>query len=121
MPIPGTVPLSGPIAPSSATDTYPVTDPRYGLGGVRTVNTMQERNELPDQRRQRGMLVFVIETEKYYYLLSGIGNNDWVEFTADNSYILLNSPQTGEVLIYNAAVAAFQNSPATTLTDGGTF
>jgi hypothetical protein len=121
MPIPGTVPLSGPIAPSSTADTYPVTDPQYGLGGARTVATILARNEIPEARRQQGMLVYVIETEKHYYLLSGIGNQDWVEFSANTSYIVLNSPQTGEVLIYNAAIAAFENNSAATLTDGGTF
>lgn len=121
MPIAGTVPLSGPIAPSSTTDTYPVTDPQYGLGGARTVADLTARNDIPAQRRQQGMLVYVISESKYYYLAGGTGNQDWVPLNADISYIVLSSPQTGDVLIYNQSVSAFQNNPQETLTDGGNF
>jgi hypothetical protein len=79
MPIPGTVPVTGIIAPTSTADTYPVTDPQYGLGGLRTVPTINDRDALPTDRRQVGMLVYVTETAKHYILLNGIANTDWTE------------------------------------------
>lgn len=121
MPIPGTVPLSGPVAPSSTTDTYPVTDPQYGLGGLRSVADIAARNDIPALRRQIGMMVYVQSEQKYYYLLSGTGNQDWVVFSGDPSYIVLTSPTDGDVLIYSGPVSAFENQPKETLTDGGNF
>lgn len=79
MPIPGTVPVSGIIAPSSSQDTYPVTDPQYGLGGLRTVANLAERDALPTSRRQTGMVVYVTDQAKHYILLNGISNTDWTE------------------------------------------
>lgn len=79
MPIPGTVPVSGIIAPSSVQDTYPVTDPKYGLGGLRTVADLVERDSLPTDRRQVGMLVYVTDQAKHYILLNGISNTNWTE------------------------------------------
>lgn len=80
MPIPGTVTLSGVIAPSSTADTYPVTDPQYGIGSLRTVADITARNGIPAARRQIGMLVYVSATGKYYTLIGGILDTDWVEF-----------------------------------------
>lgn len=79
MPIPGTVALSGIVAPSSTADTYPVTNPEYGLGGFRTVLTTTQRDAIPDQRRQEGMLVYVMSDQKIYLLTAGKTNSDWVE------------------------------------------
>jgi len=79
MPIPGTVALSGIVAPSSTADTYPVTSPEYGLGGLRTVASIAARDDIPDQRRQEGMLVYVISDQKIYLLGAGKTNLDWVE------------------------------------------
>lgn len=80
MPIPGTVALSGTIAPSSTADTYPVTDPQYGLGGLRTVTDSTARDAIPTERRQAGMVVYVIAASKYYTLSGGTANVNWVEF-----------------------------------------
>lgn len=121
MPIPGTVPLSGPIAPSATTDTYPVTDPQYGLGGLRSVSTLTDRNDIPTLRRQEGMVVYVVAEQKHYTLVGGTGNQDWIELSGSPSYIILTSPQDGDVLIYTGSAAAFENNPKQTLTDGGTF
>lgn len=79
MPIPGTVPVTGIIAPTSTADTYPVTDPQYGLGGLKTVPTVAIRDQIPTERRERGMIVFVIEENKHYMLSDGIANTNWTE------------------------------------------
>lgn len=80
MPITGTVPLGGPIAPTSETDKYPVTDPIYGKGGLRTVGTTGDMHNITQLRREKGMLVYVINegpSGQYYSLIGGTGNEHW--------------------------------------------
>lgn len=89
--IPGTVGLGGKIAPNDENDKYPVTDPKYGLGGLRTVVSETERNEIPYLRRQLGMLVYVSSNNNYYKLIN-LGtqdaptvNGDWEILTTTSS------------------------------------
>ena len=77
MPIPGGVQVGGFISPSSTGDSYPVTDPTYGLGGLRTVGSTAERDAIPNPRREEGMIVFVTDNSTYYGLSGGIANGDW--------------------------------------------
>ena len=56
--IPGTV-VGGQIVPSDTADTYPVTNPLYGLGGMRTVATTTARNAIPVARLEHLCLVAV--------------------------------------------------------------
>lgn len=79
--IPGSVRVGGFIAPTDSEDTYPVTDPTYGLGGLRTVNNTTARDSIPASRREEGMLVYVIGDQKYYQLLGGTTDAYWTEFT----------------------------------------
>ena len=78
--IPGTVTLTGIIAPSDSADIFPVTDPQWGLGGLRTVSATTERDAIVDGRRQVGMVVFVSGETAYYQLGSGLTNSDWTIF-----------------------------------------
>jgi hypothetical protein len=91
MAIQGTITLTGPIAPTSTGDTYPVFDTTYGLDGLRNVNTLTDRNNIPNDRRRAGMLVGVSGTSgtEYYTLLkepwTGT-DSDWIELnTGGNS------------------------------------
>ena len=79
--IPGSVRVGGFIAPTDSEDTYAVTDPTYGLGGLRTVNNTTARDSIPASRREEGMLVYVIGDQKYYQLLGGTTDAYWTEFT----------------------------------------
>jgi hypothetical protein len=81
MPITGTVPLTGKIAPTSELDTYPVTDPQFGLGGLRSVGTTAQRDAIAQERREEGMMVYVQDADSYYALVGGTSNSDWVLFT----------------------------------------
>ena len=80
MPITGTVAVSGIIAPTSVLDTYPVTDPQWGLGGLRSVATTTDRNNIEYPRRQEGMMVYVQDQDSYYALVGGTSNTDWILF-----------------------------------------
>ncbi len=82
MPITGTVPITAPIAPTLETASYPVTDPIYGKGSLRTVADTTQRNAISQLRRERGMLVYVTADNKYYSLIGGTGNEHWTEFNS---------------------------------------
>lgn len=76
--IPGAVPVGGFFAPTDSTDVYPVTDPTWGLGGLRTVANLTERDAITTERREEGMAVYVISETKRYILEGGITNAHWV-------------------------------------------
>lgn len=77
MAIPGTIPVTGPLAPTDASDNYPVTDARYGIDGLRNVDTFADRNAIPELRRRSGMLVGVAEdSDNIYKLLPAPWNYD---------------------------------------------
>lgn len=83
MPITGTIPLSGLIAPTSELDVFPVTNPKYGLGGLRSVGTTAERDAITARRRELGMLVYVSSLNKYYSLVGSTGNTGWQEMALE--------------------------------------
>jgi len=85
MPITGTVPITAPIAPTSETAIYPVTNPRYGLGGLRSVETIAARNEITQLRRERGMVVYVEDVNTYYTLIGGTADANWTVFTGSTA------------------------------------
>jgi hypothetical protein len=75
--IPG-VPVTGTIVPTDSTDTYPVTDGTYGLGGYREVADLPARDAIPAQRRRAGMVVYVQAAGLAYRLVGGTANANWV-------------------------------------------
>ena len=68
MAITGTVTVGAAIAPTAETDTYPVTNPKYGLGSLRTVQALTDRNDISSGRRETGMIVYVSDVDKYFKL-----------------------------------------------------
>ena len=76
--IPGGVRVGGFIAPNDNLDAYAVTNPFYGLGSLRSVDSIAVRDSITSERREEGMLVYVKEDAQYYQLLSGLTNTDWV-------------------------------------------
>ena len=79
MPLTGYISIGLPIGPGAENDPYFVTDPKYGLGGLRTVTGVDARNNIVQARRQVGMIVYVQENGKYYNLVGGTGNANWAE------------------------------------------
>lgn len=81
----GGVPIGGFISPTDTTDIYPVTNPTYGLGGLRTVLSVSGDSpnlyEITDRRREVGMMAFVTQESSYYHLLGGTGNEHWIKLT----------------------------------------
>lgn len=79
MPLIGHISIGLPIGPGAENDPYYVTDPKYGLGGLRTVTGTDARNSIVIARRQVGMIVYVESENKYYSLIGGTGNGNWTE------------------------------------------
>lgn len=77
MPITGTITVIAPIAPTSEQDTYPVTIPAYGKGGLRGVTNSTSRLSIPLARREQGMMVYEEDTGDYYILYGGVSDQYW--------------------------------------------
>ena len=72
------------IVPTNHADTYATHDSFYGKGGWREVNTLDERNAIPEDRRRIGIVVDVRETFKAYLLKNSLANAGWVPFNIDD-------------------------------------
>lgn len=79
----GTLLISA-ISPYNSTDTYPTHYAKYGHGGYRTVHDIIDLDNIPHERREEGMLVYVATEDKIYkykdggfaILELGSGNSD---------------------------------------------
>lgn len=79
MPIPGTTPVLGGVAPNDAADPYPAHFAQWGKGGLRTVDNTTDRDNITTLRREEGMLVYV-KGDGYYQL--GADLLTWSAFTS---------------------------------------
>ena len=68
------------ITPINNNSSFPSHYSDFGFGGLRTVDSVSERNAIPALRRVNGMLVFVTNSDTYFRLSGGITNADWIEF-----------------------------------------
>lgn len=72
----GTI-LASKIVPTDSLDTYATHEDKYGRGGHRSVDTLEERDNITAPRRKEGMTVYVKENKTKYILESGIENVNW--------------------------------------------
>lgn len=79
--IPGSVPLTGKVAPTDTTDTFATHIDIYGEGGYMTVADQTEREAITTERRKQGMAVYQNDTNEMYILQNGVTNADWVLFS----------------------------------------
>lgn len=93
----GGVGLMGYISPMDTRDTYAVTDPVYGIDGLRNVGTLSELDQIPFERRRAGMIVGVGGGESYYKLKNisiwKYDLSDWDELTLKRSFSNKEVPQ----------------------------
>lgn len=80
--ITGTIVVGSTLSPTDTLDTYPVTDPIYGVDGLRSVASIVERDAISTQRRRVGMLVYT-RSEGLYWKLVAVNTpqqpGDWEE------------------------------------------
>jgi hypothetical protein len=78
----GGIGVMGFISPMDTRDTYAVIDPLYGIDGLRNVDTIEDLNTIPEDRRRSGMIVGVSGGTNYYKLknVEWVGLiDDWIE------------------------------------------
>jgi hypothetical protein len=64
----GGVGIMGFISPMDTMDTYAVIDPIYGIDGLRNIDTLNELNDIPFERRRAGMIAGVEGGSRYFKL-----------------------------------------------------
>lgn len=70
-----------------STGAYPTTYSNENFGGLWSVKTIAQRNAIPSNFRDTGMLVYVKDELKYYSLKNGKSNSDWVELSLNGKVI----------------------------------
>ena len=69
------------IVPYTDEDTYATHDSKYGKGGWRSVETVEEMNNIPMPRRTIGMIVYVIAMNKTFVLNGRLDNMGWTLYS----------------------------------------
>lgn len=64
--------VGAPIVPFTTDDIYATHEAKYGKGGYRSVQTLEELNNIPEARLEEGMMVYVIDDP------SGIHTYQWI-------------------------------------------
>lgn len=66
--------IYGPIVPFSDLDSYPTHIAKYGKGGYMALASLNDRNAIPEERLEEGMLVFIVNDNTnihFYQYLKG--------------------------------------------------
>ena len=72
--------ISAPVRPGDTLETFPSAHSSELLGGLKYYETIVERDSLYSQRRTKGTIVYVADSNKFYSLKDGITNSHWIEF-----------------------------------------
>lgn len=98
--------INSQLSPFTDTQTFPLFDTAHGLGGMRTVGTTADLNNIFDRRRTRGMMVYVSGVSAYYALIGTTANSGWTtefQIGTGTNILPLNNTFTG-TNIFNGAV-----------------
>jgi hypothetical protein len=102
--IPGTIPLGGPIAPTALIDVYATHFAQFQFGGWRAVNNEAERDAIPLERREEGMVVYIKQPVSIEYeLVGGITNTHWQIKVGSGS---TNLHPSNEKFVVNSTIIA---------------
>lgn len=91
----GGVGIMGVLTPMDSRDDYAVTDPVYGVDGLRNVSTVNDLHTVSLTRRRPGMIVGVNGGEHYYKLKDvdwSYDMEDWEELTLRIQHIDRETP-----------------------------
>ena len=109
--IPGSVGLTGFIAPKDSADSYAVTDDKYNRGGYKTVADITERDAITADRRKEGMVVYARSDGKENRLVGGTNNSNWSEVVDNAGVSFTDSNATPEDIGGIPAGSTFNNVP----------
>jgi len=79
-----------PVVPPTSDDVFPTHQALYGKGGYRTVANITARDAIPEERREVGMRVFVIATDKTYICTGVVGNT----YEEDSTSVIISTTST---------------------------
>ena len=100
------------IVPFTDQDSYATHDAKYGKGGFRSVQTIAERDAIPDERKEIGMVVYVY-TIQLNYRWTG---TDWVEWLPKGTITVDTAlSETSTNPVQNKIITARINNLDTTL------
>ena len=68
--------ITGSFVTNDPNDTYALLEDKYLLGGFRSVENLEDRDNIPLERRKWGMLVYVNENQTIYVLQQDNNSND---------------------------------------------
>ena len=110
--IPGSVPLTGKVAPTDTTDTFATHMDIYGEGGYMAVADTSTRNLITEDRRKLGMAVCTTADNKIYTLTTNPAgattvDGDWTEFSSGSIAVV----QTAKINITDAEVQLLHSTP----------
>ena len=116
--IPGSVPLTGKVAPTDTTDTFATHMDIYGEGGYMSVADTAARNLITEDRRKLGMAVCTTTDNKIYTLTTEPGgattiDANWTEFSSGGNPDLqdiLDEGTDASNLPYSGAVYSTSDS-----------
>lgn len=69
--------VAAPIVPYTSDDIYATHEAKYGKGGYRTVQSIDERDSIPEARLEEGMLVYVVNDSSSVHTYQYLGGT-WV-------------------------------------------
>lgn len=79
--------ITGTIMPCTDKDKYATHDSKFGLGGWHEVVTIEQRDNIPEERRRLGMACYVKSEGKLYILRNNLLNTGWVTFTGSTNAV----------------------------------
>jgi hypothetical protein len=87
MSIPLTTPLRATAGPLNNIDNHAVTDPLYGIDGLRSVAGQTERDSVAAQRRRHGMVAFTRSDGGYWPINSDLTTwSEWLGGTPGSAW-----------------------------------
>lgn len=104
------IPLPGNIEPGDQRDSYYMLDDLFVRGGFTVVKTIDLRNDIDgllnptgitESRRDTGMICYVVNEGKFYQLIGGIQNSNWIEKDFGNFELYLRSYQFDTLRLVN--------------------
>ncbi|MDD2815446.1 MAG: hypothetical protein PHP00_06860 [Thiotrichaceae bacterium] len=116
MPIRGHTTVAAPLGQTDESDVYATHEARRGKGGLVTgITSLAERDAIPPERRDAGMIVHVLEAQQYYSLSPDLITWQAVNFGAasNNLYVPTRAVTSDAVLgieDYSVYVSAQDNA-----------
>lgn len=95
--IPGSVPVTGFVAPTDSADTFPSHVDVYGKGGHRSVDDLTARDAITTERRVEGMTCYAESNDTTYKLQGGTANSNWKAILIGNGFPMFTANTVAEM------------------------